>query len=274
MRVLINPRIVQASEEMVDGREGCWSCDDFCANVPRAAWIEIEAYDEHGEMFHERLEGFTARIAQHEIDHLDGVRCIDRVPEDEPERLHLVHKDNPAEFERYRKEWATWDKHFPREEWERFREGRKVVRCYDLKEWEALSADQLPRLRKFELMVRGGVAGKVKLADRPICEAELQIRYPDTPMIYQLYVDDAFRRQGVGNELMDEAERVAREEGHDAILLCVKPDNQAARQMYEQRGYEYLTFNGKQTVESVWHLRGENGDYIERVDLMPMRKTL
>lgn len=129
MRVLINPRIVQASEEMVDGREGCWSCDDFCANVPREAWIEIEAYDEHGEMFHERLEGFTARIAQHEIDHLDGIRCIDRVPEDEPERLHLVHKDNPAEFERYRKEWATWDKHFEREEWERFREGKDTIAC-------------------------------------------------------------------------------------------------------------------------------------------------
>lgn len=147
-------------------------------------------------------------------------------------------------------------------------------RLYNLKEWEALTADQLPRLRQFEVRINGGPAGKVKLADRPVCEEVLLQAYAGTPMIYQLYVGEEVCRQGLGSELMDQAEKTAREEGHDATLLCVKPDNHAARQMYEQRGYEYLALDGKETAESVWHLRSENDDYIESVELMPMRKKL
>ena len=45
MVTLINPRITAHSETLVDGREGCWSCDDFCANVPRYEWVEIEALE-------------------------------------------------------------------------------------------------------------------------------------------------------------------------------------------------------------------------------------
>lgn len=123
MLVLINSRIVEVSDELVDGREGCWSCDDFCANVPRHSWVVVEAFDRDGEPVQMRLEGFTARIAQHEADHLDGIRCIDRVPAGEDWRLHLVRKEDPAEFERYRKEWATWQQTFPREAWEKFKQG-------------------------------------------------------------------------------------------------------------------------------------------------------
>lgn len=124
MQILINPLIIDQSAELVDGREGCWSCDDYCANVPRAAWVVLGAFDVDGSLVRQKFEGFTARIVQHELDHLEGVRCIDRVPLDQPWRLHRVHKDDPVEFERYRKEWATWQITFPREEWERFREGK------------------------------------------------------------------------------------------------------------------------------------------------------
>jgi peptide deformylase len=123
MKVLINPRVIDSSSDCVDGREGCWSCDDFCANVPRASWVDIEALDTKGHTIHQKFSGFTARIVQHEVDHLDGIRCIDRVPLEEPWRLHLVHKDNAEEFERYRKEWASWKQTFPRSEWEKFRKG-------------------------------------------------------------------------------------------------------------------------------------------------------
>lgn len=125
MMVLINPRIVAASETLEDGREGCWSCDNYCANVPRPEWVDIEAYDREGNLVQTRLEGFTGRIAQHEIDHLDGVRCIDRVPEDEPWRLHYVDKDDLEQFKRYRKEWRTWKNHFSLEDWLKFRRGER-----------------------------------------------------------------------------------------------------------------------------------------------------
>lgn len=124
MVVLINPRIVeQSTDALVDGREGCWSCGDYCANVPRLEWVIIDAFDREGDPVHMRVDGFTARIAQHEIDHLGGVRCIDRVPLSEPERLHLVNKDNIDEFNLYRANWRDWKQTFPREEWERFRDG-------------------------------------------------------------------------------------------------------------------------------------------------------
>ena len=124
MIVLINPRIVeQSTDALVDGREGCWSCGDYCANVPRLEWVIVEAFDRGGAPVRMRLDGFTARIAQHEIDHLGGVRCIDRVPLSEPERLHLVRKDDADEFNLYRANWRDWQQTFPREEWERFRGG-------------------------------------------------------------------------------------------------------------------------------------------------------
>jgi peptide deformylase len=127
MQVFINPRIVEMADDAVDGREGCWSCGDYCANVPRATWVVVEALDREGSLVTLRLEGFTARIAQHEVDHLDGVRCIDRVSVDEPWRLHRVNLADVEEFNRYRTEWPHWQKTFPREEWLRFREGISSV---------------------------------------------------------------------------------------------------------------------------------------------------
>ena len=123
MQVLINPKIVEMADDSVDGREGCWSCGDYCANVPRASWVVVEALDQQGNALTLRLEGFPARIAQHEVDHLDGVRCIDRVPEGEPWRLHRVNLNNKDEFDRYRVEWPHWQKTFTREEWLQYREG-------------------------------------------------------------------------------------------------------------------------------------------------------
>lgn len=125
MEVLINPVITEMADDVVDGREGCWSCGDYCANVPRASWVVVDALDRGGNTVTMRLNGFTARIIQHEIDHLNGIRCIDRVPADEPWRLHRVDKQNKDEFERYRTEWPHWQKTFPRSEWELFRLGKQ-----------------------------------------------------------------------------------------------------------------------------------------------------
>lgn len=126
MRVMINPNIIAHSDDFVDGREGCWSCGSYCANVPRWSSVTMTAFDREGNAFTEELNGFTARIAQHEIDHLDGIRCIDRVPVDQPERLHRVDLNNKVEFDRYRTEWPHWPHHFPRSEWLAFREGHST----------------------------------------------------------------------------------------------------------------------------------------------------
>lgn len=76
--VLINPEII-AWEGSVAGREGCLSVPDYTGNVVRAERITLEAFDEHGRSQRYEMEGYEARVAQHEIDHLNGLLFIDRV---------------------------------------------------------------------------------------------------------------------------------------------------------------------------------------------------
>ncbi len=60
--------------------EGCLSIPKIFLDVPRPVSIEVEALDEEGNPFQEKLEGFTARQVMHENDHLNGTLIIDRCP--------------------------------------------------------------------------------------------------------------------------------------------------------------------------------------------------
>lgn len=83
---LINPRIVKMEGEQI-GQEGCLSIPGLYGDVKRAQYVEVEAIDRKGRELTFELEGMPARVAQHEIDHLEGVLFIDRVI---PETLHWV----------------------------------------------------------------------------------------------------------------------------------------------------------------------------------------
>jgi len=76
--VLINPEITHW-EGLVSGREGCLSVPDYTGNVVRAASIELTAFDPSGKPLHFSMNGFEARIVQHEMDHLDGLLFLDRL---------------------------------------------------------------------------------------------------------------------------------------------------------------------------------------------------
>lgn len=118
--IVINPKITVRSKVTMQGREGCWSCGDVCGNVERAKKVTLVGLDRYGKPLIFDLVDFVARIAQHETDHLDGIRFPDRIPEDRPEHLHLV---RPAEFESYRQNWQYWSKLCPREAWEAMKMG-------------------------------------------------------------------------------------------------------------------------------------------------------
>ena len=86
--VLVNPVIVRRSDEVEIDDEGCLSLQGVLAPVERAVSIRIEGKNERGEDVGFDLEGFVARAAQHELDHLDGVLMIDRTtPEARREAL-------------------------------------------------------------------------------------------------------------------------------------------------------------------------------------------
>jgi len=76
---LINPEITPIGHEMVDDWEGCLSIPDIRGRVPRSRQIAVRAYDRQGKRIELRAGGFTARVVQHETDHLDGILFVDRM---------------------------------------------------------------------------------------------------------------------------------------------------------------------------------------------------
>lgn len=76
---LINPVIVE-SRGSVTGTEGCLSIPGVEGEVPRAEFVLVSGLDPQGEEVGIRAEGLLARALQHEIDHLDGILFIDRIP--------------------------------------------------------------------------------------------------------------------------------------------------------------------------------------------------
>ena len=74
--VLVNPEITHW-EGYEPGREGCLSVPDYTGNVIRATRIHLVAQDPHGNPLEFDMEGYEARAAQHEIDHLDGKLFVD-----------------------------------------------------------------------------------------------------------------------------------------------------------------------------------------------------
>jgi peptide deformylase len=71
--VLINPVLTPLSAEEEEGWEGCLSVPGMRGWVPRFAKLRYSGYDERGRRFQRDVEGFHARVVQHEVDHLDGI---------------------------------------------------------------------------------------------------------------------------------------------------------------------------------------------------------
>lgn len=78
-KVFINAHIVERDGEVVPMNEGCLSIPELREDVDRESRIRIQYYDENWEYHDEVMEGFRARIIQHEYDHLDGILFTDKV---------------------------------------------------------------------------------------------------------------------------------------------------------------------------------------------------
>jgi peptide deformylase len=88
---IVNPQIVERSEETDVADEGCLSIQGVLVPVERASSITVVGRDENGEEVRYELDDVFARVAQHESDHLDGVLMLDRTtPEARREALSLL----------------------------------------------------------------------------------------------------------------------------------------------------------------------------------------
>lgn len=79
LTVLVNPVITILDEEMVEDWEGCLSIPDLRGRVPRYNKLRVDALDRNGRKIDLTVEGFFARVIQHEWDHLMGHLYIDRM---------------------------------------------------------------------------------------------------------------------------------------------------------------------------------------------------
>uniref|UniRef100_A0A7S2XZL6 Peptide deformylase n=1 Tax=Fibrocapsa japonica TaxID=94617 RepID=A0A7S2XZL6_9STRA len=80
--ILVNPEIVDKSEATDFENEGCLSFPKIRGDVERSESIKVKAFNVKGKPIKREYHGWTARIFQHEYDHLDGTVMIDRFSED------------------------------------------------------------------------------------------------------------------------------------------------------------------------------------------------
>jgi peptide deformylase len=71
--VLINPVLTPLSDEMEEGWEGCLSVPGMRGLVPRYKKLRYQGFDQYGKPIDRSVDGFHARVVQHEVDHLMGV---------------------------------------------------------------------------------------------------------------------------------------------------------------------------------------------------------
>ena len=81
--ILVNPRILNASNETDIDEEGCLSFPLINGMVTRHKWIEVEYQNASGAICTQRFQDLEARVFQHEYDHLDKVLLVDRIVEED-----------------------------------------------------------------------------------------------------------------------------------------------------------------------------------------------
>jgi peptide deformylase len=81
-KAVVNPRLVELSDEKEVDEEGCLSLEGVHVPVERSVRVTLEGTDPEGAEVRWELEGLLARVVQHENDHLDGVLIIDRTDDE------------------------------------------------------------------------------------------------------------------------------------------------------------------------------------------------
>ena len=79
IKKIINPEIIEESQEIVELEEGCLSIPGIYKRVKRPEKVKVKYLNENGKEIIEELDGIWARVFQHELDHLNGVLFIDKL---------------------------------------------------------------------------------------------------------------------------------------------------------------------------------------------------
>lgn len=102
----INPVITKHEGNIIEDFEGCLSVPDIYGKVPRYSKVRVKALDIHGKEFRVTVEGFPARVLQHEIDHTNGVVFIDHI-HDTPHAFYKLSDNGELKQLNYDKDIKT-----------------------------------------------------------------------------------------------------------------------------------------------------------------------
>ena len=94
---LINPEITETSKELSTNKEGCLSMPSISGNIKRPEKIKVIGMDEKGQLIEITAQGITAACIQHEIDHINGIMFIDRMPK--VKRMMVLEKYNKTKIQ-------------------------------------------------------------------------------------------------------------------------------------------------------------------------------
>ncbi len=121
--VLINPKIIWSSQETDRYPESCYSVPlCYCGLIERSTAIVVEAYNKSGKRIRRRYENYTARIVQHEMDHLEGIRFPQKAQSSE--EIHLLSFSKREDLLNYRTHWRDWKKHSSKREFLKLKKGQ------------------------------------------------------------------------------------------------------------------------------------------------------
>ena len=97
-KAFVNPKILKFSKKMVTYLEGCLSIPELFGHVVRPQELDIEWQDRQGKKSKGHLKGIAARIAQHEVDHLNGILFVDHI-HTQKGKVFKVEKDKEGKDE-------------------------------------------------------------------------------------------------------------------------------------------------------------------------------
>lgn len=97
LMALVNPQIEWSSDEQETMEEGCLSIPAVHVDVERPVHVRVRAQDETGAGRLVEASGLEARVIQHEIDHLDGVLILDRVPREQRKQAMRAMRESERE---------------------------------------------------------------------------------------------------------------------------------------------------------------------------------
>jgi len=86
-RLFINPDILETSIEMEPFEEGCLSIPGIFTDVIRSSSVRVQAWNLKARPFTLTVDGYLARVIQHEFDHLSGIVFLDRIDQKKRQRL-------------------------------------------------------------------------------------------------------------------------------------------------------------------------------------------